>query len=456
MAVFTTYNPATDEKLADYPLIDDQKLDSILTATDKAQSGWQRLSFDERAAYMRKAAELLRDQAGEFAALMTEEMGKPLGQGKGEAEKCAWICDYYADNAEKFLSPEPIETDAKKSFVSAEPLGTVLAIMPWNYPFWQVMRFAAPTMMAGNAALLKHSPNATGCALALEKLFIDAGFPADVFRTLVIDTDQAAKVIADKRVHAVSLTGSVGAGRAVAAEAGQALKKCVLELGGSDAYVVLEDADLDLAAKVCVKGRFTNSGQSCIAAKRFIVSQSVVKEFEEKVIALTKQEVMGDPNDPATTIGPMARKDLRDELHQQVERSVKAGARLVLGGEMPAGPGCFYPPTLLADVGPGMPSYSEELFGPVASILPAKDDADAVRIANDSDFGLGGAIFTRDEAKGERLAKDELHSGAVFVNQQCISDPRLPFGGIKNSGYGREMSWWGIHEFVSMKSVSIA
>lgn len=457
MAQFTTYNPATGDKLADYPLMDNAALEGVLADVSAAQAGWRLQPFEQRADCMRAAGQILRDRAGdEFADIMMQEMGKPLAQGKGEAEKCAWICDYYADNAADILSRDQFDTGATNSFVCYEPLGTILAIMPWNYPFWQVMRFAAPTLMAGNAGLLKHSPNVTGCAQLLEQLFVEAGFPDNVFRTLVIDTDQAAQVIADKRVHAVSLTGSVGAGRAVAAEAGQALKKCVLELGGSDAYVVLEDADLDLAAEVCVKGRLTNSGQSCIAAKRWIVSGAVAEDFEQRVTALLKEHVVGDPSDDTTTVGPMARADLRDELHEQVKRSVAAGARLVMGGELPDGPGYFYPVTLLCDVGPGMAAYAEEMFGPVASILPAKDDDDAIRIANDSVFGLGGAVFTRDAKRGERIAAEELHSGAVFVNKQCISDPRLPFGGIKDSGYGREMSHLGIHEFVSAKTVSVA
>lgn len=456
MQHFDTINPVNGEKLAEYPLMDKATVDNVLDAVTQAQHGWRKRPFEHRAQCFRKAAEILRAKADEFGELMMHEMGKPLTQGKGEAEKCAWACDFYADNAEEFLSHQPIKTDASSSFVCFEPLGVVLAIMPWNYPFWQVMRFAGPTLSAGNGGLLKHSPNVTGCALALEQLFADAGFPANLFRTLVIDTDQAGDIIADARVHAVSLTGSVGAGRAVAAEAGKALKKCVLELGGSDAYVVLEDADLDLAAKVCVNGRLTNSGQSCIAAKRFIVAQSVYKEFEAKVTALLQAAVLGDPADATTTIGPMARPDLRTGLHKQVQRSIEKGARLVMGGELPAGPGCFYPVTLLADVGPGMAAYEEEFFGPVAVIIPAKDDNDAVRIANDSVFGLGGAVFTRDAARGAKLAAEALHSGAVFVNSQCKSDPRMPFGGIKNSGYGRELSAWGIHEFVNIKSVSVA
>lgn len=456
MKPFITINPANGEKLAEYPCMEAATLDAVLAEVNAAQAQWRRWPVAERAVCLRKAAGILRSRAAEYAEMMLREMGKPQAQGVAEAEKCAWICDYYAEHAEAFLSVQPIATDAAKSFVCFEPLGTVLAIMPWNYPFWQVMRFAAPTLSAGNAGLLKHSPNVTGCALALEQLFADAGFPGNVFRTLVIDTDQAATVIADPRVQAVSLTGSVGAGRAVAAEAGKALKKCVLELGGSDAYVVLADADLELAATACVNGRLTNSGQSCIAAKRFIVSQPVAAAFEQRVLALLKQQRVGDPADSATTIGPMARRDLREALHRQVQRSVAAGARLVLGGETPQGAGSYYPATLLADVGPDMAAYDEELFGPVAVIIPAKDDNDAVRIANDSPFGLGGAVFTRDVERGAQLAVAELHAGAVYVNQQCVSDPRLPFGGIKHSGYGREMSSWGIHEFVNIKAVSIA
>lgn len=456
MQQFTTYNPASGKRLADYDIASESALESILAQVSAAQPSWWQQPFAERAACLRRLAELLRQRAESYAALMAEEMGKPLAQGKAEIEKCGWICDYYADNGEAFLQPECIDAGDDRSFVCFEPLGVVLAIMPWNYPFWQVLRFAAPTLMAGNAGLLKHSPNASGCALAIEQLFIDAGFPANVFRTLVIDTDQAAEVIADRRVHAVSLTGSVEAGRAVAAEAGAALKKCVLELGGSDAYVVLADADVALAAQVCVTGRLANSGQSCIAAKRWIVSQSVLVEFEQRVTTLLQQHQVGDPTASDTTVGPLARVDLRDKLHQQVQRSVEQGARLVMGGDLPDGAGCFYPVTLLADVTKGMLAYEEELFGPVGVIIAAKDDDDAIDIANDSDFGLGGAVFTADAARGERLAAKALHSGAVFVNKQCASDPRLPFGGIKHSGYGREMSRWGIREFVNAKTVSIA
>jgi len=331
----------------------------------------------------------------------------------------------------------------------------VLAIMPWNYPYWQVFRFAAPTLMAGNAGLLKHSPNVIGCALSIEAVFREAGFPEGLFRTLVIDNDQTKPVIAHPKVRAVSLTGSVRAGKAVAAQAGAVLKKCVLELGGSDAYVVLEDADLDNAVAQCAKGRFVNAGQSCIAAKRFIVVQAVHEAFTEKMLARIGEEKLGDPLAEGTTLGPMARADLRDELHKQVQASIAKGARCLLGGKLPDGPGCYYPATLLVDVAPGMPAYEQELFGPVACIIVAEDEADAVRIANDSAFGLGGAVFTRDLARGERLATHDIQSGAVFVNQQLVSDPRLPFGGIKDSGYGRELGPFGIREFVNVKAVSV-
>jgi succinate-semialdehyde dehydrogenase/glutarate-semialdehyde dehydrogenase len=405
---------------------------------------------------MRKAGSLLRDGAGEYAALMAREMGKPVRDGSAEAVKCAGCCEYYAEHAERFLAREMVATEASRSFVTFQPLGVVLAIMPWNFPFWQVIRFAAPALMAGNGAVLKHAANVPGCALALEDLFRRAGFPENLFRTLLIGTDQVPAVIEHPLVRAVTLTGSEGAGRAVAAKAGAMLKKTVLELGGSDPYLVLADADLDAAANTSAKGRLVNNGQSCIAAKRFIVVESVRAEFEKRFVARMAAAKMGDPMDPATELGPMARFDLRDQLHRQVTESIARGAKCLLGGTIPAGPGAFYPATVLTNVARGMPAYSEEIFGPVAAIIPARDEAHAIEIANDSDFGLGAAILTRDTARGEMIAEQFIESGTVFVNDAVRSDARLPFGGIKASGYGRELGSFGIREFVNIKTIVVA
>jgi succinate-semialdehyde dehydrogenase/glutarate-semialdehyde dehydrogenase len=450
-----TINPATEEKIESYSLMADEQVETILRQAHDAHEHWRKVSFSERAERMNRAASVLRENSDRYAARMTEEMGKPIKQSHAEVEKCAWVCEYFADNAERFLAQREIETDASQSFVTFQPLGVVFAIMPWNYPLWQVFRFIAPNIMAGNAGVLKHSPNVSGCALDIESIMHEAGFPKALFRTVLIDTDQAAKVIANDHVQAVTLTGSVGAGRAFAAEAGKALKKTMLELGGSDAYVVLEDADVEAAADWCVKGRLTNSGQSCIAAKRFIVVDAVREQFEKQVLAGIEAAKVGDPTDENTTIGPMARADLRDKLHEQVEKSIAAGARCLTGGTLPEGAGFYYPPTFLTDVKAGMPAYSEELFGPVAALIPVADEAEALKVANDSAFGLGSAVFTRDVERGIRLATSEIKAGACFVNQQVASDPRLPFGGIKNSGHGRELSMFGIHEFVNIKAVSV-
>ncbi len=449
-------NPATGAAGKTYDLTPAEDIPTILAKAHAAFGSWRRRPLDERAALMRRAAALLRLKKHDLAKLMAEEMGKPLSQGVGEAEKCAWVCEFYADKAHTFLVPLPVETDAEKSEVRFEPLGIVLAIMPWNYPLWQVFRFLAPALMAGNGALLKHAPNVPGSALAIEALLAEAGLPDGLFANLFLEVEQVAEVIAAPEVRAVTLTGSTRAGKAVAATAGQHLKKCVLELGGSDAYLVLEDADLDAAAAACVTGRIVNGGQSCVAAKRWIVVDAVREAFTEKVLARLETEVLGDPFDPATTVGPMAREDLRDELAGQVERSVAAGAKLLLGGVVPDKPGAWYPVTLLADVTPGMAAFDEELFGPVAAIVPAKDEADAIRLANDSIFGLGGAVFTRDLERGHRIAADELEAGCCFVNTFVRSDPRLPFGGVKESGYGRELGIFGIREFVNVKTVYVA
>jgi succinate-semialdehyde dehydrogenase/glutarate-semialdehyde dehydrogenase len=365
------------------------------------------------------------------------------------------VCDYYAENAEAFLEPEVIPTDATRSFVTFEPLGVVLAVMPWNFPFWQVFRFAAPALMAGNVGVLKHASNVPGCALAIENVFRQAGFPEHAFRTLLVSGSRVDPIIEHPCVRAVTLTGSAPAGRAVARKSGEMLKKTVLELGGSDPYVILEDAVLEQAATACVTSRIINAGQSCIAAKRFVVVEPVRERFERLFVEQMRAKRMGDPLHETTDIGPQARRDLRDELHRQVAASIDCGARCLLGGEIPEGKGAFYPPTVLADVRKGMPAYDEELFGPVAAIIPAQDEKDAVRIANDTVFGLGAAIFTTDTARGERIAAAELDAGACFVNAFVRSDPRLPFGGVKESGYGRELSHFGIKEFVNIKTVYV-
>ncbi len=450
-----TLDPATGNLVCSYPEMSSAEVQRVLTRVQSDWTAWRRTSFSHRAELMRKAAGVLRQRSDEYGQLMAVEMGKPLPQGKAEVEKCAWVCEYYADQAEGMLAPEAAPSDASKSYVTFEPIGIVLAVMPWNFPFWQVFRFAAPALMAGNAGVLKHASNVPGCALAIEQVFRDAGLPEHLFRTLLIGSKDVPDVIRNPLVRAVTLTGSTQAGKAVAREAGAVLKKTVLELGGSDPYVILEDADLDLAVPTCVTSRLINSGQSCIAAKRFIVVEPIRAEFERRFVDEMRKRRMGPPLEEGVEVGPQARTDLRDELHTQVKRSIASGARCLLGGEIPAGTGAFYPPTVLADVRPGMAAFDEELFGPVAAIIPAADEAEAIALANRSDFGLGAAVFTRDVARGERIAKEELDAGACFVNAFVKSDPRLPFGGIKESGYGRELSHYGIKEFVNIKTVYV-
>jgi len=446
-------NPATGKTIQEYREMSSDEVASILAAASSRFGEWRRSSFEERSRLMHRAAQLMRERSEEYSELMTREMGKTIRDSRSEIEKCAWVCEYYAEHARAFLAREPALTEASDSFVSYRPLGVILAVMPWNFPFWQFFRFAAPALMAGNCTVLKHSSNVTGSALAIERLLRDAGYPEDVFRTLVIGSRQVADVIRHPAVAAVTLTGSTPAGRAIASAAGEQLKPCVLELGGSDPYIVLEDADLEHAARTCVTSRLFNSGQSCIAAKRFIAVEKVADEFERLFLEEMRSRVMGDPMDDATQVGPQARSDLRDELHQQVQESIAAGAVCLLGGEIPSGPGAYYPPTVLSNVKPGMPAYDDELFGPVAAIIRAPDEAHAVRIANDSFFGLGAAVFTRDLARGTRIAEEEIDAGCVFVNEYVRSDPRLPFGGIKGSGFGRELSSFGIREFVNIKGV---
>lgn len=448
-------NPANLEILETYPQMQPAEVNNIINLTNIAFEEWRKTSFEFRSELMTKAANLLRENKEKYSRLMTLEMGKPIAQSRAEVDKCAWVCDYYAENAEKFLSDDLIQTDASKSFITFQPLGIVLAVMPWNFPLWQVFRFAAPGLMAGNAGILKHASNVSGCALAIEEVFREAGFPENLFRTILVPSSQMEDVIRNEKIKAVTLTGSVSAGKSVAKTAGSVLKKTVMELGGSDPYVILEDADLEMAADTCVNARLINAGQSCIAAKRFIVVENVYDEFEKLFVEKMKSKRMGDPFDESNHIGPQASVPLRIELHQQVEKSIGLGATLLLGGKIPDMKGAWYPPTILSNVKKGMPAYDEELFGPVAALIKSKDETEAIQIANDSVFGLGAAVFTRDIKRGECLAKEKLQAGCCFVNAFVKSDPRLPFGGIKDSGYGRELSSFGIKEFVNIKTVYI-
>jgi len=448
-------NPANGQILKKYKAHTLSQVGQKIRQTHKAWSGWKNTAHLERSGLLLNMAGVLQTRKKEFAILMAQEMGKPVNQGVAEIEKCASVCEYYAANAAKYLQDQVIETDATKSFVSFQPIGVVLAIMPWNFPFWQVFRFLAPSLAAGNCGVLKHASNVPGCALAIEEVVRQAGFPDHVFQTLLVGSSMVEKIMEDPLVQAVTLTGSTNAGKQVAQKAGSLIKKTVLELGGSDAYVVLEDADLEKAAETCVNSRIVNSGQSCIAAKRFIVVKSIEKEFTKLFLAKMKAKKMGDPLNTTTAIGPQARVDLRDQLHEQVKLSIKKGAKCILGGTVPKGKNAWYPATILTKVKPGMPAYDEELFGPVAAIITAKNQDDAIRIANDSTFGLGSAIFTKDKVKGERIAAAQLQAGSCFVNSLVKSDPRLPFGGIKQSGYGRELGLFGIHEFVNIKTVFV-
>lgn len=447
-------NPTTGETIREWQQASNEQVFAALSAAQTAFEDWARTGFQARGDVLRSVAAILRRDKLSLARLMADEMGKPLAQGEAEVEKCAWTCEYYAENAERFLCDEQVPFDEGwGATVVFRPLGCVLAVMPWNFPLWQVFRFAAPALMAGNTSVLKHASNVCGCATEIERVFREAGAPDGVFQTLLIGSDRVEGVIANPVVQAVTLTGSTPAGSAVASAAGKHLKKTVLELGGSDPYVVLADCDFDRTVETCVASRLINSGQSCIAAKRFIVEKPIYSAFVDAMTALMLDKRCGDPTENGVDIGPLARTDLRDELHFQVARSAQMGARVTIGGEVPDGFGAFYPPTVIADVTAGMPAFDEETFGPVAAIIQADDEEDAIRLANASSFGLGAAVFTADVERGKRIASDRLQAGCCFVNDFVRSDPRLPFGGIKKSGYGRELSEFGIREFVNIKSV---
>ncbi len=447
-------HPWTGEVDYTYEYIAETEIERVLHAAARAAPAWAARDLDERGGLMRAVAARLRDQRDSIAATMTADMGKLYREALIEIEKSASACEYYADHAIDYLRDGMIATEAHRSYVTYEPLGCVFAVMPWNFPLWQVFRFLAPGLMAGNVAVLKHATNVPRCADAIARVLRDAGIPDGVFGLLHIDNTMAARVIADPRVKAVTLTGSERAGSAVASVAGKHLKKCVMELGGSDPFVVLDDADLDLTIPAAIASRFGNAGQTCIAAKRFIVTPGIAEAFVAGFVEAAGKLAVGDPTDAATTLAPMARADLRDEVHDQVQRSVAAGAKLLIGGQ-PGQGASHYPATILDHVVTGMPAYAEELFGPAASILRARDDDDAVRIANDTDFGLGASVWTADKASGEAIAR-RLQAGATFVNAIVRSDVRLPFGGTKTSGFGRELAEHGIHEFMNIKTVYVA
>ncbi len=448
-------NPATGKVIKSYKVDSERRVEAVLRQSVNTYEAWRLLTLAKRAVVLKNIAKEIRKEKHRLVALAATEMGKPIQQGYYEVEKCAATMEFYAKEGAGFLKDEVIATNASKSYVSFQPIGTILAVMPWNFPFWQVFRAMAPAVMAGNVMVLKHASNVSGCGLAIAELIVRAGAPEGLLQTLLLPSSRVEGLINDSRIAAVTLTGSTAAGSKVAEAAGRNLKKVVLELGGSDPYVILADADLDIAVEIAVRGRLVNSGQSCIAAKRFVVVKSVRKEFEQRFLQQMKEVIFGDPFDEKSRIGPMARVDLRDELHQQVQKSIAKGAKLLCGGFIPEGKGAFYPATVLTNVKKGMPAYDEEMFGPVGVIIEAKDTADAMRIANDSLYGLGGGIISRNIKKAEALAAIELQAGNCFVNDFVHSDPHLPFGGIKQSGYGRELGSYGIREFVNIKTVFI-
>ncbi|MCS5707772.1 NAD-dependent succinate-semialdehyde dehydrogenase [Candidatus Berkiella cookevillensis] len=448
-------SPVSAELICIFQAHTNAEIENAILNAHNAFKTWRNYSFEQRASCLKKAATILRDNAIEHATMISQEMGKSFKEALAEIEKCAVCCDYYAEHGATLLQNENISTAAQKSYISYQPLGVILSIMPWNFPYWQVFRFAAPTLMAGNTALLKHASNVSGCSVAIEKIFMDAGFLEHSFQSLLVKSADIEPIIAHPLVQAVTLTGSTQAGSSVAQLCGKYIKKSVLELGGSDPYLILEDADLESAAKLCVQSRTLNAGQSCIAAKRFLVMESVYEQFVSLFVDKMRAIRMGDPFSTQTHIGPMATHALRDELHKQVTRSIQLGANCLLGGELPDNVGAYYPATVLSNVKPGMPAFEEELFGPVASIIKVKTQKEAIEIANASHFGLGSAVFTKDIAKGQHIAEYELQYGNCFVNDFVRSDPRLPFGGIKQSGYGRELAHCGIREFCNIKTVYI-
>lgn len=454
MAKTMSINPATGEKINEYDRITADEALEIIMASKKEFQLWKQKTFEERAQLMYALADVLDANKEEYAQLATREMGKVIGQARKEIEKCAWVCRYYAEHASTLLGDETVKTEATKSYVTFQPIGVLLAVMPWNFPFYQAIRFAAPSLMAGNTGVLKHASNVQGCAFAIEDAFIKAGFPKGVFMNLNVDSKDVKKLIEDKNIAAITLTGSDAAGRSIASIAGQNLKKTVMELGGSDAYIILDDVDIEKATDLATLGRLQNNGQTCIAAKRFIVHDAIYDEFLDLFIKKMKAAKMGEPTNEDSYYGPMARLDLRDELHEQVQKTIQQGGRLVLGGTIPEGKGAYYPASILVDLKPGMEAFDNELFGPVASVIRAKDDVHAVELANNSQFGLGSGVFTKDIKRGEKLAL-QLEAGSSFVNKLVVSDPRLPFGGIKNSGYGRELAAYGIREFVNTKTIWI-
>lgn len=447
-------NPATGEKLREFAPLSEAEIEEKLQRAELAYRAHRRTSFGERAERMRRAAEILEAEQERFARLMTLEMGKPLRAARDEAAKCALVCRYYAEHAEKFLADEVVETSATRSFVHYEPLGAVLAVMPWNFPFWQVFRFAAPALMAGNTGLLKHASNVPQCALAIEEIFRRAGFSEGVFQTLLLNSDQVGRVLSDARVRAATLTGSEHAGSQVASRAGCEIKKTVLELGGSDPFIVMASADFESAVSTAVKARTINNGQSCIAAKRFIVAEEIYEEFARRFVAALEALKVGDPLDETTELGPLATGSIVAELEEQVRKSVEAGARVLCGGARLPRTGNYYAPTALADIPKNSPAYGEEFFGPVALLFRVASIDEAIALANDSTFGLGASAWTNDAVERERFV-DEIEAGAVFINAMVASDPRLPFGGVKRSGYGRELGAFGIREFVNIKTVWI-